>query len=493
MNRLPTWCAYGFGLMAVLAALPWAGAADAQEVPFTGVVMEDEVTIRSGAGRAYYSVGTLERGDVVVVEEVFHGWNKIKPPDGVYSYVSKAYVNAEGDGQTGVVNRDRAEVKAANVKGPGTLSYRVIKELSRGDEVTIVEEENGWYKIEPIADTYVFLEPGSVRRATNVGGATEPADPAPGQTPSEPDELEDSDEPDGPGDPDASGQAAGPGDEPTEPIEPQAPDDQRDASADERDETATRTPREPDDADAPTDGAQPSDPEPTTRAQAQAQDPTRSDEPRDDAGDGEGAGDEQRTQLTPSDKGGDAPGAEDVQSQTLADVDQRMLPHFQEPLEEQPIDEMIEAYSRFLGDASLSSADRRIVRLRLAALEHNKRVLAAIQRSGDTLDELASIRREQEDRDAGDFDAVGILRASSIYDGTNMPRLYRLVDPTTQRARAYVAPNDTFNAGEVLGELVGVHGSSSFDSQARLTVLEPTRVTVLESEQEGDDAEDTRE
>ena len=106
----------------------------AYEVPFTGLIVDDQVTVRSGAGTAYYEVGKLQRGTVVRVEEVIWGWQKIVCPEGVYSYISKAFVDAKGDGQIGFVNSDGVEVKAGDVRGPGH-SLRVQVVLNKADKV----------------------------------------------------------------------------------------------------------------------------------------------------------------------------------------------------------------------------------------------------------------------------------------------------------------------------------------------------------------------
>ncbi|CAN0364880.1 unnamed protein product, partial [Ectocarpus sp. 4 AP-2014] len=78
-------------------------AAVAQDAPFTGVVTQNSVDIRSGAGLAFYVVGELGRNDVVRVEEVLFNntWYKIQVPQGIYSYVSKAFIDAQGDGSAG--------------------------------------------------------------------------------------------------------------------------------------------------------------------------------------------------------------------------------------------------------------------------------------------------------------------------------------------------------------------------------------------------------
>ena len=141
--------------------------AQAQEVPFTGVVQQSQTDVRAGGADRFYRVGELDKDQHVQVEEVIAGWNKIVPPEGIYSYVSKAFVDAKGDGSVGEINTDRTEVFAADVNGPAG-SYRRQKILFKGDTVQIVEEEGSHYKIVPPSGVYVYLPPGSVRRAMAV-------------------------------------------------------------------------------------------------------------------------------------------------------------------------------------------------------------------------------------------------------------------------------------------------------------------------------------
>src|SRR5690606_17879469 len=140
--------------------------AAAQDEPFVGVVVEDRIELRAGAGGTFYVVGHLTRGQTVNVAKVEYGWNKIVPPQGVYSYIAKGFVNRQGDGSTGVVTRDRAAITAAGIGdvSPGD-SYRRQVEAKLGDKVQIVGEAGDYYRIQPPPGAYVFAPPGSIRRA----------------------------------------------------------------------------------------------------------------------------------------------------------------------------------------------------------------------------------------------------------------------------------------------------------------------------------------
>ena len=123
------------------------GIGDDVELPFMGVVIPEEAELRAGPGKAYYPVGQLEAGSFVTVHEGLLGWFKISTPEGVYSYVSKAFVNAESSiPGPGEVTDNRVQIKAASDKGPG-WSFKSHATLNTGDSVTIVSEEGRFYKI----------------------------------------------------------------------------------------------------------------------------------------------------------------------------------------------------------------------------------------------------------------------------------------------------------------------------------------------------------
>jgi len=68
-------------LLPAAAAIPAA----AQEMPFVGVVVGDNVNIRAGASVNYYAVGQLNKGDLVRVHENLYGWYVISPTPGSLS------------------------------------------------------------------------------------------------------------------------------------------------------------------------------------------------------------------------------------------------------------------------------------------------------------------------------------------------------------------------------------------------------------------------
>lgn len=153
-----------FALVCLILGLCTAVLRAELQFPFPAQVVEDVAMVRAGVGTTYYVVIKLKKGDVVTVDEKIYQWYKIVPPQGVYSYVSKAFVDAKGDGKVGVVNKTPCEVFTASINGVAD-SFRRTANLLKGDTVNIVDEDGGYYKIMPPKGTYVYIPESAVKPA----------------------------------------------------------------------------------------------------------------------------------------------------------------------------------------------------------------------------------------------------------------------------------------------------------------------------------------
>jgi len=80
----------------------------------------------------------------------------------------------------------------------------------------------------------------------------------------------------------------------------------------------------------------------------------------------------------------------------------------------------------------------------------------------------------------GPYNAVGRLSASTIFEGSRLPKLMRLQDPATGRTIAYLKPDDeAFDLHSLLGQLIGIIGTTGYDAGLRLNVITPRRVDLL--------------
>jgi len=480
----------------------------AQGFPYTGVVIEDQVEVRAGAGRSFYDVGQASAGTLVTVDEVLYGWHKVSPPPGVFSYISKGFVNATGDGGTGTVNRDRARVKAASVDGPGE-SFRQQIDLTVGDKVTIVGEDGSYYKIVPPQGAYVYLPPGSVRRATKaeIAAAAQQAGPEPVTPPAdEPaptaDVVEDAGDTAEPDEPTAD--VTGPVEpiDEVEPVEPptgntdtgtiESPTDNRDVT--EITDGPITEPTGTETTDATEDATQTGGVAGTETGTDDPIDSGVADLPTDTAAKsgGEPATTTRKPRLEAA-KGMNVA----AQSEQLKRLEARLAEAGKQPLEQQPLGELLTAYRLIEEDSSLTEQDQQLVALRIAVLERNvqlvetlRKIDAARNPADATADAAEGSDETEAETEAEDeaqpdpvrYDAMGRLLASRVYDGNRLPRMFRLIDPTDMRTLAYVRPGGEVQPLKHLGRFVGIVGSKSPDPGLKLQVIEVERIDLLEAQ-----------
>ncbi|MAE67262.1 MAG: hypothetical protein CMJ18_23620 [Phycisphaeraceae bacterium] len=148
----------------LLLAAPGVTRAAPRGLPFIGITVKDAVVLRSGAGNFYVSA-RVGKGTLLRVEQVIQGWYKVVPPEGSYSMITRAHVDAEGDGSVGIVNRTPAKVLALNLDNPGN-SYRTQIRLTKTNRVEIIDSYGGFYKIRPPTGAFLYCPASRVRRAT---------------------------------------------------------------------------------------------------------------------------------------------------------------------------------------------------------------------------------------------------------------------------------------------------------------------------------------
>ncbi|MFQ5414469.1 MAG: SH3 domain-containing protein [Phycisphaerae bacterium] len=133
-----------------------------------GVVIGDNVYVRSGPGANHYPVTKLSAGHRVRVVAETADWLEIAPPEGVFSLISAEYVDT-ADEKHGRLNGVNVRVRAGS-----SINKRRDKEqmlLSKGDHVTILgRTPDGFYRIEPPAGVTVWIN----RRFVNLLPDTTP-------------------------------------------------------------------------------------------------------------------------------------------------------------------------------------------------------------------------------------------------------------------------------------------------------------------------------
>ena len=118
---------------------------------FEGVITAQSLNVREGPSTDYASIGYLHNGDRVTVIGESNGWYKINY-GGREAWISGKYVEKS----TGTTNPPPQQTgtfevvvsaSTLNVRTGPSTDYSKIGTLSNGARVTVLEEKNGWYKI----------------------------------------------------------------------------------------------------------------------------------------------------------------------------------------------------------------------------------------------------------------------------------------------------------------------------------------------------------
>jgi uncharacterized protein YgiM (DUF1202 family) len=385
-----------------------------------GVINVDSVYIRSGPGEGYYPTGELPKGATITVVGIKFDWLKVLPPAGSYSYVGSVFVDQSADGKSGKINRNDVNIRAGSTVN--AMKTTVQTRLNMGDPVQIVGKEDEYLKIKPPTGAYLYINKQFVTVARPAVAANPPA---PQQQPvPQPQQVQ-------------TGNAA-----PT-------PAKQITRATDETaNAILTSTPTtapSPVVVKAPTTA-----PSAVTAATTQPA----------------------QVAVAPQ------PSPEELFTQyeaTFADVSKQ-------PLDAQPLDDLIAKYQTISGSDQLSDELRNVVTIRIATLKarlDNKAKLVEVRK----LEKLAAARQlalqaEQQElaerlkqQEVQVFTAVGELQPSSLQIGGGT--LYRLVDPATGRTEIYVRTTDT-KITAMMGQFIGIKGEPTTDPQLSLRLIDPT-------------------
>jgi len=79
------------------------------------------------------------------------------------------------------------------------------------------------------------------------------------------------------------------------------------------------------------------------------------------------------------------------------------------------------------------------------------------------------------------YTMIGTLQPSSVYDGTRLPKMYRVqsVGDVNARTLGYITPNEELSLDGKIGQVVGIVGEAQLDPGLRLNVIKPIRVDTL--------------
>jgi len=383
--------------------------------------------VRALPGDKFYATQRMDKGAKVTVVGSKGDWLKIIPPDGSFSYVNRAFVERFGNGKQGRVTASNLLVKAGS--SMQSVMWITQAKLNPKDVVEILGEDDQYFKIKPPEGAYLYLPKDAVARVAEAPAAGPvakgPETPAIPEAPAAAPETP----------------AAGPTTGPVTSITPTP---------------GSITPA----PESPAIPETPGTPAPETPAAVTPEAP------------------EAPKPLT---------AAEALPALQALEV--RFTLASQQPLQEQPLAELIGEYERVSAAPGLHDTARRIVEIRLATLKVRSDALEQLKlaQKKQEEDESRALARKMEREETAQalkrveiqrFTAVGTLRTSSLQVART--QLYRLTDPRTGRTLVYIWGTDP-KVATLVDQFVGVGGDVQTDNRLQFKVINPTGVEAVDA------------
>lgn len=430
------------GVVALVAA---PAQAQVQDVAPYYAVVQGKQPLRSRDGERFYSVAELADKSVVIVDGEGKEWARVYYPAGLAAFVRAEDVTV--DGSTATLSHP-SKLKAANAVSGFSGSYMSLfmGELAPGTVLKVLEpakENDGpvvGYRIAAPEGSKGYVELRALRRATDAEAAAARAKNLVGQLP--------------------DSKSAGATPAPSTPAEPKT---QETKPAESAGTDLTKTPGTVP-SDKPVEVVQKTDPNsPAGATPPGVTTPAATTEP-----------------------------AKAMPERQVSDLE-RLEPTFQEvwkqPVMSAEVDELISEYKRALAEVPEGDVRRRQqVQSRIDALtiRQDFRNRAREQEEAKAkLDQTSVKLKSQLDEIAKSryYTIVGQLQPSLVYNGRDLPQMYRVVSVggTAPRTLGYLMKTDKFDLQKMVGMVVGVIGEAQLDRSLQLNIISPVQVDMLKS------------
>jgi hypothetical protein len=166
------------------------------------------------------------------------------------------------------------------------------------------------------------------------------------------------------------------------------------------------------------------------------------------------------------------------QSEMLVKLEDKLVEAYNDSLDRIPLDKYLNAYQQIGTVTELSIGDQRIVKARELMLKRDIQLANALRSIGtvqryEAPAPMPTTPVQPAQPVETTYAMTGQLLASALYDGQNLPRLYRLVNPAQPSVTLiYVRPSDKLNPSAYLGRNVGINGEVQVDDALNLRLID---------------------
>ncbi len=440
------------------------------------VVDTDRLNIHSGRAEQFEKIGTLNKGDIVLVKSVnTFGWAAIAPPAGLHGFVARQDV-ADGASAGTVraigrvpvlypISEDPAQCFRKSRVDPDTV-LKVLGEVPTADNTMYLK-----VAMPEQVDVYVLAQ--FLRKATNEEVAAwkkrlkeeaeKSVQEAPAVTPLPEPKPQPETRPEPKVEPEVQPKA--------EPAVEQTP-----AVTGLEPKPAPKV--EPD--TTPPVVTQPK-PEPTLP-------PTRDPEVEQTPALGDAL--PEATAPTAEEPSAPVEEAEKPIVATLPNLEQLYTELVKVPILEAEVEPLLKAYEGFAAKTE-KEGERRVAEIRISLLKirlDQQNAMRKLKTAAEAANQPVAAPKVEIWKDANDrpvYTAQGRLASSNVFDGRRLPLLYRIQDEITGRTVAYLRVDlkERLDIESRLNLKVGVVGETVRDAGLRIEVVNVKRIVNLEDDQ----------
>ena len=162
LRNLLVFAAIIFVFAAMGRAYAGQGQSPKDELPylFIGEVNSDDINLRSDSTTNSQIIFKLNRGENIEVLGQLYDWYKVKLPSNAPSFIKREMVSMiEGKTDEAKVIKD-----AVNVRLKPNISSPILGKLKQDDLIKIVGQEEDWYKIEPVKNSFGWIHKSLINK-----------------------------------------------------------------------------------------------------------------------------------------------------------------------------------------------------------------------------------------------------------------------------------------------------------------------------------------